>query len=213
MIGVYVIVDPEVCVDPESGERRDPRVVAASALRGGATRLQLRTKSMADRDRLALARDLSRLCQRASVPFVMNDRVDLALLAGADEVHLGQDDLGIGDARRITDRLPIGRSTHDLAQLRAAREEGADRIAFGPVFPTRSKANPDPVVGLERLAEALAIVDAPLVAIGGIDLARCAELAKSSLARKRLSEVAVISAVCAAPDAEAATARLREALA
>jgi thiamine-phosphate pyrophosphorylase len=90
----------------------------------------------------------------------------------------------------------------------AARDEGADRIAFGPVFPTRSKANPDPVVGLDRLAEAVALAERPVVAIGGIDLARAPELA-----RLRVSEVAVISALCAAPDPEAATARLREALA
>lgn len=206
-IGVYVLVDPEACVDPESRQPRDPREIAAAALRGGATRLQLRAKAMADRDRLALGRDLARLCQRAGVPFVMNDRVDLALLAGADEVHLGQDDLSIDDARRISDRIAIGRSTHDLAQLRRAREEGADRLAFGPVFPTRSKANPDPVVGMEGLMEALEIAERPVVAIGGIDLARCKELA-----RTKLSEIAVISAVCAAPDPEAATARLREAL-
>lgn len=210
MIGVYVIVDPDACVDRASRERRDPRVVAAAVLRGGATRLQLRAKAMPDRDRLALARDLARLCQRAAVPFVMNDRVDLALLAGADEVHLGQDDLAIADARRISDRLPIGRSTHDLAQLRAAHDEGADRLAFGPVFPTRSKADPDPVVGLALLEQAIALVDRPLVAIGGIDLARCAEIAKT---KTKLAEVAVISAVCSAPDPEAATAQLREALA
>jgi thiamine-phosphate pyrophosphorylase len=208
VIGVYVIVDPEACVDPESRARRDPRDVAAAALCGGATRLQLRAKAMPDRDRLALARDLARLCRRAAVPFVMNDRVDLALLAGADEVHLGQDDLAIADARRISDRLPIGRSTHDLAQLRAARDEGADRIAFGPVFPTRSKVDPDPVVGLALLEQAIALAEGPLVAIGGIDVARCAALAKT-----KLSEIAVISAICAAGDPQAATARLREALA
>jgi thiamine-phosphate pyrophosphorylase len=210
VIGVYVIVDPEACVDPETRRPREPREVATSALRGGATRLQLRSKVLPDRDRLALARDLARLCRSAAVPFVMNDRVDLALLAGADEVHLGQDDLSIEDARRIAERLPIGRSTHDLVQVRAAREQGVDRIAFGPIFPTRSKANPDPVVGLGLLLEAISLAERPVVAIGGIDLARCAELVR---AKARLSEVAVISAVCTAPDPEAATARLREALA
>ncbi len=208
MIGVYAIVDPDVCVDP-AGRRRDPLEVARAILRGGATRLQLRAKSMPDRDRLALAQGLAALAAERGVPFVVNDRADLALLVGASEVHLGQDDLPIAALRRLDParRLLVGRSTHDLAQVRVAREEGADRIAFGPVFPTRSKANPEPVVGLERLAEAIALAERPLVAIGGIDAARGRELA-----RLPLSEVAVISCLCAAPDPEAATARLREAL-
>ncbi|MFO0712832.1 MAG: thiamine phosphate synthase [Sandaracinus sp.] len=207
MIGVYAIVDPEACVEA-SGARRDPRAVARAILRGGASRLQLRGKSLPDRALLELARELAGLAGEAGVPFVVNDRLDLALLVGASEVHLGQDDLPLIEARKLAGQLRLGRSTHDLAQVRAARDEGADRIAFGPVFPTRSKANPDPVVGLDRLAEAVALAERPVVAIGGINLARAPELA-----RLGLSEVAVISALCAAPDPEAATARLREALA
>lgn len=207
MIGVYVIVDPDACVDPVGGARRDPREVARAALRGGATRVQLRSKAASDRARLELARALASLCASAGVPFVVNDRVDLALLAGATEVHLGQGDVTIEDARRLAPRLRVGRSTHDLAQVRAAREEGADRIGFGPVFPTRSKAQPDPVVGVEQLAEAVALAGGPVVAIGGIDVARV-----RSLRGLALSEIAVISAVCGAPDPEAATAALREAL-
>lgn len=209
MIGVYAIVDPEACVDPAGGARRDPFEVARAVLRGGASRLQLRAKSMPDRDRLALAQRLAALAGEHGVPFVVNDRADLALLVGASEVHLGQDDLPIAAIRRLDAdrRLLVGRSTHDLAQVRLAREQGADRIAFGPVFPTRSKANPDPVVGVALLAQALALAERPVVAIGGIDVHRA--LALRALP---LSEVAVISTLCGAPDPEAMTAQLREAL-
>lgn len=210
MIGVYAIVDPDACVDPVGGARRDPVEVARAVLRGGATRLQLRAKSMPDRERLLLAQRLAALALERGAPFVVNDRADLALLVGANEVHLGQEDLPIAALRRLDPgrTLLVGRSTHDLRQVEAARDEGADRIAFGPIFPTRSKASPDPVVGLDRLSEALALAGRPVVAIGGIDVARAA-----ALRGLPLSEVAVISALCAAPDPEAATARLREALA
>jgi thiamine-phosphate pyrophosphorylase len=208
MIGVYAIVDP-ACVGP-AGVPIDPVEVARAVLRGGATRLQLRAKAMADRPWLALAQRLAALAAEAGVPFVVNDRVDLALLVDASEVHVGQDDLPIAALRRLDParKFLVGRSTHDLAQVRTARDEGADRIAFGPVFPTRSKAEPDPVVGVARLAEAIALAQRPVVAIGGIDASRALELRGLPL-----SEVAVISALCVAPDPEAATARLREALA
>lgn len=209
MIGVYAIVDPDVCVDP-TGALRDPVEVARAVLRGGATRLQLRAKSMPDRARLALAERLAGIAAERGVPFVVNDRVDLALLVGASEVHLGQEDLSLADARRLDVRgaLRIGRSTHDLTQVARAREEGADRIAFGPVFATRSKVDADPVVGVSALRDAIALAGRPVVAIGGIDAERA-----SLLRGLPLSEVAVISALCAAADPESATARLREVLA
>lgn len=205
--GLYVIVDPDACVDPV-GARRDPIAVCEAALRGGAGRVQLRTKGWADRAQLALARALAERCRAAGVPFVMNDRVDLALLSGADEVHLGQDDLALADARRLAPSLALARSTHDLEQLRAACAEGADRVAFGPVFGTQSKVAAEPTVGLERLAEAVRVASRPLIAIGGIDVTRARVLAPMGLA-----EVAVISAVCGAADVERAAAALREALA
>ncbi len=160
--GLYAIVDPERCAG------RDPLEVAEAILRGGCAVLQLRAKRMPDRERLALMRALRERAHARDVAFVVNDRPDLALLAGADGLHLGQDDVAIADARRIVGAMWIGRSTHDLAQARAAIEEGADLIGFGPVFATRSKENPDPVVGLERLAEVVRSVPVPVVAIGGI---------------------------------------------
>ena len=105
----------------------------------------------------------------------MNDRLDVALSVGADVVHLGQDDLPLADALRVRAAagrpdLVIGFSTHDRAQALAAAAGGADYIGFGPVFATGSKANPDPVVGLEPARRGLPRVAVPVVAIGGIAL-------------------------------------------
>jgi thiamine-phosphate pyrophosphorylase len=119
---------------------------------------------------------MAELALRAGATFVVNDRADVARLSGAHGVHVGQTDLTPEDVRRIvgTDFL-VGRSTHNEAQVRAALDEPASYLAIGPVFATRSKANPDPVVGLDGVARAAALIGAggrPLVAIGGITLAQ-----------------------------------------
>jgi thiamine-phosphate pyrophosphorylase len=108
--------------------------------------------------------------------FIVNDRADVALLAGASGVHVGQHDLSVEDARAIVgaDRW-VGVSTHTLEQVEAADRTSADYIAFGPVFPTATKEKPDPVVGLNLLAGARLRTRKPLVAIGGITLERAAE--------------------------------------
>lgn len=161
--GLYAIVDLDAC------RGRDPVWLGGEILRGGCAALQLRAKHHGDRARLEIGRRLRDLAWDAGVPFVMNDRVDLALLLEADALHLGQDDLSFAEAQRLAPGLPIGRSTHDLAQLGAALAEPLAYVAFGPVFPTASKAQPDPVVGLHRLAEAAARAgQVPLVAIGGL---------------------------------------------
>jgi len=141
--------------------------------------LQLRAKRSGARETLELLRALRPLCTRAGTRLIANDRPDLALLAECDGVHLGQDDLPLGLARRIAPGLLVGVSTHTLAQLAAALAEKPDYVAFGPVFSTMSKERPDNVVGLTGLAQAYAAAraaDIPLVAIGGIDLARAAQV-------------------------------------
>jgi thiamine-phosphate pyrophosphorylase len=167
--GLYGIVDPEVCT------RRSiaPLELTGAILRGGCAVLQLRDKRGDDRDALALARAMVALCRKADVPFVMNDRIDLALLCDADGVHLGQDDLPVAEARRLFSG-PIGLSTHDLTQVRAAEALGADVIGFGPVFETATKTNPDPTVGVDGLRDAVDASSLPVVAIGGVELERCA---------------------------------------
>jgi len=197
--GLYAIVDPAAC------DGRDPEVVTDAILRGGCALLQLRHKQGPDAPHLALARRLAARCRAASVPFVINDRADLAALTGA-WLHLGQDDLPVAEARRLLS-TPIGRSTHDEAQARAAVADGADLIAFGPVFDTTGKSAPDPVVGLERLAAVCAGSPLPVVAIGGLDPERAAAVAKAG-ARWG----AAIGAVCRAPDPEQAARAMHAAL-
>jgi thiamine-phosphate pyrophosphorylase len=143
--------------------------------------LQLRAKSAGARETLERLRALKPLCARAKVPLFANDRPDLAVLAGCDGVHVGQEDLPVIEVRRFARSLRIGVSTHDLVQLDAALQEKPDYVAYGPVFPTSSKEHPSPVVGLDGLraaAERASLRAVPLVAIGGIDLTRAAEVAR-----------------------------------
>ncbi len=130
------------------------------------------------RDKLASSRALYETVVAAleitrprGVRLIVNDRVDIALAAGADGVHVGQDDLPAEAAREILGPLAIiGISSHSLAQARLAAEQPVDYVAFGPIFATTTKANPDPVVGLEGLSTVRAEIELPLVAIGGITL-------------------------------------------
>jgi thiamine-phosphate pyrophosphorylase len=134
----------------------------------GVTLLQYRNKSGNARQILEQARELKRRVG-GSVKLIMNDRADLCLAAGFDGVHVGQDDLSPEGARKVIgDELWLGVSTHNPEQVREADQTSADYIAVGPVFPTVSKANPDPVIGLEGVRKARALTRKPLVAIGGI---------------------------------------------
>src|SRR5581483_2856172 len=172
--------------------------LARALLDGGARVLQLRMKHASAGSMLAVVDELRPICRRREALLIVNDRVDVALVGGADGVHLGQDDLPLAEARRIAPKLIIGISTHDEAQARAAAEGGADYLGFGPIFETTSKQNPDPVVGLERLA-AVCKLEVPIVAIGGISVERAADCARAGAAA-----VAIISAVSSAPDVAAA---------
>jgi thiamine-phosphate pyrophosphorylase len=164
MRGLYAIVDPGVCAG------RDPLKVAQAILSGGCAMLQLRSKHLADRALLDLARPLAELCRSYEVPFVVNDRVDIALLCGADGVHVGQEDIPVAELRRLAPDLSLGVSTHSPSQAQDAQAEGAALVGYGPVFATLSKVNPDPVVGLASLASVVRGLRIPAVAIGGITL-------------------------------------------
>jgi thiamine-phosphate pyrophosphorylase len=143
--------------------------------------LQVRLKPRGQRidtdEIVRVARMARRVCDEASIPLVVNDRVDVALIAGADGVHLGQTDLPIAEARTLArDRLFIGVSTHDLDQVRAACAAGADYLGFGPVFATSTKENPDAVQGIDGLRAAVTSSTVPVVAIGGITTVRATEV-------------------------------------
>ena len=195
--GLYVIVDPE------QTNGHDPIDIARWALEGGARVIQLRDK----RDKgyvLPLAREMAELCRARGALFIVNDHVDVAILAEADGVHLGQHDLPPAEARRL---LPaeaiIGVSTALLEEALAARDEGADYIAVGAMFATNSKQRTRPA-GLETLRRVRAAVsDRPLVAIGGINESNAASVRTAGA-----DAIAVISAVTGAADVQEAARRL-----
>jgi thiamine-phosphate pyrophosphorylase len=201
--GYYAILDVRVRDLGPAGQGMSRELERAEELLAvGPCCLQLRAKQLGGRDMVALARALATCCGRAGVRFCVNDRLDVALMAGADMVHVGQDDLSLADVRRMLAQVAappmwVGVSTHSLAQAREAAAGGADYIGFGPVFPTASKLNPDPVVGVAALAEVTRSVSVPVVAIGGIT-------------RSGLSQVIAAGAQAAAVigDIDSATHRL-----
>ncbi len=193
--GAYVLVDD----DPRW--RNGVHAQLAGALAGGATAVQLRLKHTPDGAALVFAREATAQAHAAGALLFVNDRFDLALLAGADGVHLGQADLAPevlpAEARA---RLLVGLSTHTLEQARASRDRPIDYVAFGPVFGTASKSSEYTPRGLASLREVASLVSHPLVAIGGIDATNAASVRASGAAA-----VAVISAVADASDPAAAT--------
>lgn len=154
----------------------DSMDVARALLAAGVDWLQLRHKGAYTRADYDLAAALGRLVQQAGAKYVINDRVDIALMVGADGVHVGQDDLPPNEVRKIAgERLFIGYSTHNEAQLRAGDKEPVDYLALGPLFRTASKENPDPTVGVAELARLRPLSSKPLAAIGGITRKNAAE--------------------------------------
>jgi len=177
-------------LDAETLEARGIALAAAAAafLEGGAGILQIRRKGHWTRDFFQSAREVARLCREAGAALVVNDRADFAMLLEAG-LHLGQDDLAPRDALRLLGAdTAIGFSTHNQAQLCAAGGEPVDYIALGPVFATASKRNPDPALGVEEVGRLRALVEKPLVAIGGITRENAA-----SVLRAGADSLAVIS--------------------
>jgi thiamine-phosphate pyrophosphorylase len=175
MRGLYAIVDLQAL----AVRRLDPAAFARAILRVQPAAQPLRAKEAPSREVLALLRELAPMCHRAGVPLIANDRPDLALLAGCDMVHVGQTDMPIDRVRRITPGLGVGVSTHTLEQLDAAIAAAPSYVAFGPVFQTHTKSNPDPVVGVEGVRAAsrrAAAAGLSLVAIGGITRENAREL-------------------------------------
>jgi len=199
---LYPIVDVAAL-----GERAVGSVVAALAA-GGAKVVQFRAKGLSDRRFLDLAAEALAAARAGGAALIVNDRPDVALILGADGVHLGQDDL---DPRAVRPLLPpgalLGVSTHNLEQVERAAGAPVDYLAIGPVFPTRSKAAPDPVVGLEMVRKAHALVTGSLVAIGGIT-----EENARSVVDAGADGVAVISALLSQADLAAAGRRFAAAL-
>ena len=195
--GLYVIVGG-----------RAPVEQARAALDGGAAVIQVRMKDAPAGAVLEAARRVVALAAGRGL-VIVNDRADLALLSGADGVHLGDDDLPPAEGRRLVGPdLLVGRTCRTLDEARRALAEGADHVGFGPVFPSRTKPLAIPPRGLDALREASAALPAPIVAISGIGAENVADVARAGAAC-----AAVIDAVFGAGDARDNAARLARAFA
>ena len=167
---LYAIIEPALLTISELA-------LGDALAESGVELIQYRNKTASSRQIFDISLQLSKLLASRGVRFIVNDRPDIALLAGAGGVHVGQEDLSVDVARTICgpDRW-VGISTHSLEQVAAADRTSADYIAFGPIFPTATKKNPDAVVGTELLRQARKITAKPIVAIGGITLERASEV-------------------------------------
>ena len=185
----YVILDATLI---PLGEAACAQMLAESGVR----LVQYRDKRAPAREQLRISRELAEFLCSAGVAFIVNDRPDVAYLAGASGVHLGQEDLGVEEARTLVGRGKwVGVSTHDLEQFRSAIETSADYVAVGPVFPTQTKERADSVVGPELIRQVRGLTDRPIVAIGGITLERAAEVLAAGA-----DSIAVVSDIWRAAD-------------
>ena len=176
-----------------------------AALKGGATFIQLREKNLDDKAFYQEALEIQKLCKEYKVPFVINDKVELAKKIGADGVHVGQSDMEALDVRKVLgDDKIIGVSAQTVEQAELAEKHGADYLGVGAVFPTGSK-NDATEVSFEMLQEICEHVHIPVIAIGGITRDNVVELSQSGICG-----IAVISAIFGQTDIEAATADLKK---
>ena len=188
--GLYAIIDSGVC----SAANNEPLAVTKACLTAGVTVIQLRAKNASDEQVLVLAGKMKNECRKRKALFILNDRADLALLAGADGLHLGQKDLPVKIARSIFSGI-IGVSTHNAKEIRKAKIDRVDYIGFGPVYLTATKKGLPPVAGIELLRTAVKRANIPVVAIGGINGKNIGEIYSSGA-----NCAAVISAVCGAKE-------------
>ena len=142
--------------------------IAEKCVALGIKMLQLREKYLPDRDLIKVGKDIRSITKGTCTKFIINDRPDIAAICEADQLHLGQDDISIEDARKVVGDMKIGLSTHSIEQAKEALKHKPSYIGFGPVYSTNAKAIPDKPVGTEQLKEVLDFSDVPVIAIGGI---------------------------------------------
>lgn len=197
-----------VLTDFHLQQQRSHAELARLAIRGGADTIQFRQKHGGIQNILIEAQKVAAVCQDASIPLLVDDRIDVAQAIEAEGVHLGQEDFPVDAARDILgpDAI-IGATATKTEQVVEAYERGADYIGFGPVFPTTSKRNPKSVKGPEGVYDASEAVPIPIIAIGGITHDRVRRALEAGA-----HGVAVLSAICTAKNPERATARFRAAI-
>jgi thiamine-phosphate pyrophosphorylase len=196
--GIYLITDPRLC-----GPRGVIETVLA-AVRGGVRMVQLRDKQASAEDLIAQGKALKAAVAGSDARLIVNDRIEVAAAIGADGVHLGQDDDSIAEARaRLGPDALIGLSTHNATEAAAADPALVDYIGIGPLFATGTKPDHETPLGLAGLAAACAAARVPAVAIGGVKREHAAQALRAGAAG-----IAVVSAICAAPDPERAARAL-----
>lgn len=196
---IYPVISSEFCLG------RAPEDVFAAAAEAGAKIIQLREKNKGDRYLYELACKCRVLADRFGVLLMIDDRVDIALAAGADGVHLGQDDMPIEAARKIAPELFIGNSTHNVHEAVAAFKAGADCINVGPIYPTQTKTVNCGAVGLQMISDVTAQVDLPFTVMGGIKIHRFKELLDAGA-----QVLAMVTEITTAEDVFAKVRELRE---
>ena len=175
-----------------------------AALKGGVTCVQLREKELDEMAFIQEAKELCALCRRYGVPFLVNDNVEIAVVCGADGIHVGQEDLAAGEVRRrVGENMILGVSVHTVEEARQAVRDGADYLGLGAVFPTSTKTDVEQMPN-ETLRAICDAVDVPIVAIGGINRGNILRLAGSGV-----DGVALVSAIFSAEDIEGTCRELR----
>jgi thiamine-phosphate pyrophosphorylase len=196
---LYVVITESFCAGRSALE------TLAQCMSAGVKLVQMREKHLGDRELLELARAYRDATREAGALFIVDDRVDIALAAQADGVHLGQGDMPVADARRIAPYLIIGASSHSLDEALAAQEAGADYVNIGPIFATQTKAVSTGAVGPKLIGEIAPHLHIPFTCMGGIKMENIGEVLDRGA---RIA--AVVTAVTAAEDQEAAAQAIRK---
>lgn len=195
---LYLIIGPDDTLG------RPMKDVVLAAIRGGVTAVQLRWKNHNAREFVEEGRALAEVLRPLGIPLIVNDRVDVAVAAGADGVHVGQEDLGVAEVRRIVpDEMIVGLSITSLGEAALLDASLVDYAGVGPVFGTPSKADASEPIGLDGTGQIASSLTVPSVAIGGITSANAADVIRTGVAG-----ISVISAICGAENPERAAAEL-----
>jgi thiamine-phosphate pyrophosphorylase len=196
--GLYPILDTSIVPIPKIKE------TASEIIKGGCQLLQFRAEGLSTKEFLNISLSLRDITDKEGIAFIINNRVDIAMIANADGVHIGQRDLPCKEVRKLLGREKIvGVSTHNKEEAHKAEADGADYIAFGPIYLTATKKDADKPKGLERLKDIKAFVTIPVVAIGGINEKHIREVMETGV-----DSVAMISDILTADDISGKVERL-----
>ena len=197
-----------VITDTTVQKRYSHYELAKLAVKGGADMIQLRDKFLPTSELILIAAKISGFCKKHKVLFLVNDRVDVAMIAGADGVHLGKEDIPVQEARKLLGRNKIiGGTAHSLSEARLREKEGADYIGYGHIFPTASKHKPEKPKGTAELGKIVRKIKTPIIAIGGIGIKNISEVMQTGV-----FGAAVIGSVVKNKYPQKAVKELREAI-